>query len=116
VSDRRRVVVNLWTGVLPLGPLLGPEDPDPTVEQLDAIERAWTAENEGVRPRARVARRPQSPRTRRWPAAGASHHTHHGQQRTVTHQKHHAHRTANHSNTLADESRLGGVNAKALST
>lgn len=50
----REVVVLLWTGAVPVL-RLGPDDPDPTVEELDAIATAWSPYNDdAARPAVRV--------------------------------------------------------------
>jgi len=47
------VVVTLWSGPQVVR-RLGPDDSDPSAEELDAIATAMTAPNDGVRPVVRV--------------------------------------------------------------
>jgi hypothetical protein len=59
----RTVVVELWTGALVVQ-RLGPDDPDPTLAELDAIAVAHIAANDGVRPVVRVMEQMPSLRSR----------------------------------------------------
>lgn len=52
----RTVIAELWTGAVVVR-RLGPDEPNPTVAELDAIATTMTPRNDGVRPVVRVLER-----------------------------------------------------------